>query len=107
MVTRLWKDINDSLPSDCRALVYGTPALVQPETHRLLAVAFGTQYIIRVASTAIEKGLPENYVTVLKWSNGKTTDLADFGPDWVAGKWRAEDLEWCAENFLHNDVENA
>lgn len=107
MVTRIWDDINVALPADCRTLVYGNPALAQPRTHMLLAVTFGTQYIVRASERAIREGLPANATTVFRWSNNKTTDLADFGPDWFFGKWRREELTWCAENYLQNDVENA
>jgi hypothetical protein len=102
MVTRIWEDINVALPVDCRALVYGTPALVRPDTHLLLAVTFGTQYIVRASQRAMKEGLPAGVTTVFTWSNKKTTDLADFGPDWVFGKWRPQEIEWCAENLFQN-----
>jgi hypothetical protein len=107
MVTRIWRDINDSLPADCRVLVYGTPALMQPETQLLLAVTFGTQYMVRASEQAIRRGLPQEISTVMTWSNKKTTNLADFGPDWFFGKWLPEEIIWCKENFFQNDVENA
>jgi hypothetical protein len=107
MVTRLWEGINPALPADCRALVYGTPGLVQPDTQLVLAVAYGTQYIVRASERAMREGLPAGMKSTFTWSNKKTTDLAEFGPDWFFGKWLPEEIEWCSENFFRNDVENA
>ncbi|MCC6487462.1 MAG: hypothetical protein IT364_08170, partial [Candidatus Hydrogenedentes bacterium] len=48
IVERVWDVLGASLPRDCRALVYGTPALVHPAVGVVIALAYGTQYAIRV-----------------------------------------------------------
>lgn len=48
IVERLWRDLNQALPTDSRRLVYGTPALMNPDTGEILAVAIGTSYAIRL-----------------------------------------------------------
>ena len=48
IVEHLWKKLGPVLPADCRWIVCGTPALVDPGTGVLFAFALGTQYVLRL-----------------------------------------------------------
>lgn len=47
IVERLWDKINSGLPSDCRMVIYGTPALAHPDSAVILALSIGTEYAFR------------------------------------------------------------
>lgn len=42
LVARLWDELQAQLPTDCRAVVYGTPALMHPTTGIVFGFANGT-----------------------------------------------------------------
>ena len=44
LVERLWDELGKVLPVDCRAVFYGSPALLHPETGTVFGFAGGTQY---------------------------------------------------------------
>ena len=44
IVARVWDQLGRSLPGDCRAMLYGGPALVDPHSGLIIALAYGTQY---------------------------------------------------------------
>lgn len=100
VVEHVWKKIGSSLPMDCRCLVCGTPALVQPNSGILLAFCLGTQYCLRLPSGFLEEALKHGGVKpTTKWSNGTILDASvTFGPDWVFGAWK-EDLEWSRKTY--------
>lgn len=95
VVTRVWDALGAALPEDGRCLVFGTPALAHPQRGVVLAMAYGTEYLLSLppalAAVAIERG----YKTKQQWSTGDVTDLTEaFGPGWVFGRWRDEEAEW-------------
>jgi hypothetical protein len=100
IVERLWDRLGRALPIDGRALVYGAPALVHPAAGVILALAYGTQYALRVpealVATAIERGCKTQHT----WSSGMRTVIADvLGPGWVFGAWLDEELAWLASAY--------
>ena len=100
IVERIWKGIGSKLDSDCRLIVRGTPALVQPETGIILAFALGTQYCLHLPDSLAETVLAAGLPTKMKWSNGRVTDIAKkFGEGWIFGKWLKDEIEWCRRAY--------
>lgn len=100
IVTRVWDVLGAALPEDSRCLVFGTPALVHPGRGLVLAMAYGTEYLLclppALAALAIERG----YKTKQQWSTGDVTDVAEaFGPGWVFGRWLEEEADWIRAAF--------
>ncbi len=104
IVERVWNKLGGALPLDCRCLVYGTPALVQPVSGIVLAFCYGTQYCLRLTSSMMDEALKLGLKTFTKWSGGKITDTTQtFGSDWIFGSWKSEELQWCREVYeLYN-----
>ena len=99
IVERVWKQIGSALPVDCRCLVCGTPALVQPASGILLAFCLGTVYCLRLPSELLEEALKHAAKTSTKWSNGTVLDATKiFGSDWIFGAWK-EEVEWCRKTY--------
>jgi hypothetical protein len=100
IVERVWKNLSSALPVDCRCLVYGTPALVQPVSGIILAFCLGTQYCIRLVSSQMDDALKLGVKTSTTWAGGKITDtFQTFGSDWIFGSWKKEELGWCREVY--------
>lgn len=97
IVEYLWNSVAQRLPSDCRSLVCGTPALVGPVSGVIFAAALGTEYGLRLPPTefalAREAGaeIVHYYQTVLV-----RLDLSEiFGTGWVFGLFDRREPEWC------------
>jgi hypothetical protein len=104
VVERVWKKLGEVLPVDCRCLVYGTPALVQPVSGIILAFCLGTQYCLRLISSQMDDALKLGTKTSTTWAGGKVTDATQtFGADWVFGNWKNEELQWCREVYEFYD----
>ncbi len=100
IVVRIWKEIGANLDSDCRLIVCGTPALVQPETGIILAFALGTQYCLHLPPLLARSALATGAKTTTKWSNGSVMDVAKkFGEGWIFGKWLKDEIEWCQQAY--------
>lgn len=99
VVGRLWDEIGKALPVDSRALVFGTPALVRPDSGVVLAFALGTEYALRLPRR-LSMQKPAGLRTVAHWTGGGSTDIAlECGPDWVFGSFSPDEISWCAETF--------
>jgi hypothetical protein len=100
IVERIWKGIGSKLDSDCRLIVCGTPALVQPQTGIILAFALGTQYCLHLPPDLVSTALTAGAQTTTKWSNGRVTDAASkFGEGWIFGSWKKDEIESCREAY--------
>ena len=100
IVERVWKQIGSAMPTDCRFIVCGTPALVQPDSGILFAFALGTQYCLRLPVSLIETAILANAKTSTHWSNGKVEDIQkELGTGWIFGCWMAAEIEWCKASF--------
>jgi hypothetical protein len=100
VLERLWNQIGKELPVDSRALVYGKPALVHPESGTVLAFALGTEYAIRLPAKVWADQRPSGLRTVAKWAGGSSTDLAtECGKDWIFGSYTDKEVEWCKQAF--------
>jgi hypothetical protein len=107
VVQRVWDDLGRALPVDCRAIVYGTPSLVDPRSGVVLAMAYGTAYVIRVPERMLDGAYQAGCRTERSWTSGGTTCIAEeFGRGWVFGAWAKEEIEWLREVFadLQEDV---
>jgi hypothetical protein len=99
IVERVWKQIGSTLPVDCRGLVCGTPALVQPVSGMILAFCLGTAYCLRLPFELVEEAINQGAKTSTKWSNGTLLDATTtFGPDWIFGAWK-EEVQWCRKTY--------
>lgn len=100
VVERLWQQIGAALPSDCRGLVYGTPALVRPSSGAIFAIGMGTSYALRLVEPGLSAALAAGAKTSMTWTGGVRTDIrAECGADWVFGAWAKAELEWCRQAF--------
>ena len=100
IVERIWKGIGAELDEDCRLIVCGTPALVQPITGIILAIALGTQYCLHLPISLINTALTAGASTTTKWAGGRVTDVAkEFGEGWIFGKWLKDEISWCQQAY--------
>jgi hypothetical protein len=100
VLERLWDQLGKGLPVDSRAFVFGTPALVHPESGIVLAFALGTEYVIRLPSKVCADRRPVGLRTVAKWAGGSSTDIEkECGRDWIFGSYTNEEVEWCKQAF--------
>ena len=103
VVERVWDDLGRELPRACRALVFGTPALVHEARGLVLCTALGTQYALRVPSARFAEAGTKGLVTLHHYkTSGTSLDLAGFGPSWRFGGWHACERDWLHE--LHAEL---
>ena len=97
IVERVWDQIGPGLPVNCRCMVHGTPAAhVAPRSGIVLAVAWGTQYILRLSEETMPLAIKAGAKTTTKWTFGGSMDVArEFGNNWVFGHWLKEEPMWC------------
>jgi len=101
IVERLWQ-LNADLPVDCRALVYGSPALVQPSTGVVFAVGTGTAYFLRLRTDLVADAVQAGCFLHCKWTFGGELDIQkEIGRDWVRGCFVAAEPAWCRASFEH------
>jgi hypothetical protein len=75
VVERIWNQLAQTLPQECRCLIYGTPSLVAPKSGIIFALAFGTQYVLRIAKGSIDVALKAGGKRGTRWSDGTETDV--------------------------------
>lgn len=96
VVKRLWDQLGAALSTDCRCLVYGSPALVHPRSGVILAFSRGTVYYLRLTPTLIKEAVQIGAKTYLQWTGGGDMNTQrDLGDDWVLGGWFADEIRWC------------
>jgi len=94
LVARLWDELAASLPTDCRFVVFGTPALVRPDSGIVFGFAGGTHtYALRLPDDVRRDALAAGAKRVMTYPRQAPFDLDAIGPEWVFGAWlRGEDL---------------
>ena len=98
IVARLWDELGAALPTDCRCLVHGTPALAEPRTGLILAVGMGTQYGLRIPALTPEEAA--GLRTLASFADTASMDIHQlYGDDWVFGDWSAREPAWCRSVF--------
>jgi hypothetical protein len=91
VVERVWDELGRAVPAECRCLVRGTPALVQPAAGVVLAFSLGTRYYVRLPAGV---------------ASGDTAEVeAELGleRDWAPGRWDAAEPGWC--RAVYDDLE--
>jgi hypothetical protein len=106
IVEWLWERLGKGLPPESRCLVYGKPCLVQPVSGILLAIGYGTQYLVRLLEADMASALAADCVRVCRWGGGTPDTNAgeEFGPDWVFGSFAQKMPRWLHAAYQHFDV---
>ena len=103
VVTQLWRTLGATLPPESRRVVCGTPALLNPSTRVLIAVAIGTQYAIRIPRSILAAGAAREWRTRTVFADTGELDVREaFGDDWVLGEYAVDEPAWCRQSFDEN-----
>lgn len=96
IVEHVWDKLSARLPEGARCIVLGCPALSDPETGVILALALGTSYALRVPSNDHEEALAAGLRSTHTYSApAKTLDAAEtFGQDWLFGSFDGREPDW-------------
>ena len=100
VVEHLWQQLNAALPEHAAFLVGDGPALVEPHSAIVLALALGTQYALRLTDADRRAAVAAGAEVVHTFAtSGGTLDLdASFGSGWVFGSWDEREGAWLAES---------
>lgn len=102
VVARVWEVLGANLPTDCRAIVYGTPSLVHSDKGIVLAMAYGTAYAIRVPHELVDAAIRAGCTIERRWAiGGKTNIEEELGFGWLFGGWLDEETEWLLKMYNH------
>ena len=104
LVARLWDELAADLPRDCRWVVFGTPALVRPDSGIVFGFAGGSQtYALRVPPDVRTAALTAGASTIHRYPaypelgiEASVLDLGEFGDAWIFGGWFTPEHAWCA-----------
>lgn len=107
LVSRLWTELGNSLPSDCRVIAYGMPVLVRPDTGVIIGLAGGTQmYALRLDGDGASEARAAGLSSVFRYPpvadirlQEIVVDAATFGENWVFGRWHASEPRWLASGY--------
>jgi hypothetical protein len=100
VVSYVWDTLGASLPVDCRAIIYGTPGLVQPEAGLILTLSYGTSYVLKIPVESMDDALKAGCTVVRQWTGGEITDLSRrFGAGWVFGAYGKKETGWLRRSF--------
>lgn len=102
LVERLWDELAEKIPFNCKWIVYGTPVLVNPLSGIIFGFAFGTKtYALRLP----EKERQEMYAAGAKrhydYNDGSSFDISEVGDDWVLGGWITGERLWCMAAYAY------
>jgi hypothetical protein len=99
MIERIWQ-LGAAMPQDCRAIVYGAPALVHPQTGAIFVFGTGTVYFLRLPATLATEAIKAGAFTNHKWSFGGGMDIRqELGEEWIGGRWLQKEPKWCLEAY--------
>ena len=96
LVARLWDELGRVLPVDCRAIFYGGPALIHPESGIVFGFAGGTHtYALRLPEAERLQALRLGARRTMHYPRGPAFDLSHIGDDWVFCGWYKDEGSWC------------
>jgi len=96
LVARLWDELGRVLPVDCRAIFYGGPALIHPETGIVFGFAGGTHtHALRLPETERRQALQVGALRVRHYPGQPSFDLSEIGEEWVFCGWYRDEEAWC------------
>jgi len=103
LVTRLWDELGDTLPVDCRVVFYRTPALMHPTTGVVFGFAGGTHtYALRLPDRERGEAIGAGATRIKHYrAINLRFDLDDIGPEWVFCGWFRGEEAWCRSAFAH------
>ncbi len=102
LVARLWDELGKVLPVDCRAIFYGGPALIHPETGIVFGFAGGTHtYALRLPEAARLEALGAGAPRVKHYPGQPSLDLSHIGEEWVFCGWYSGEERWCRAAYDH------
>ena len=102
---RLWDELGGALPFDCRAIFYGRPALIHPDTGIVFGFAGGTHtYALRLPPAVLSEALQAGTARVTRYPNGSVLDLSAIGEEWVFCRWYKDEERWCRAAYAHAGV---
>ncbi|MEA2626421.1 MAG: hypothetical protein QOD06_2466 [Candidatus Binatota bacterium] len=100
LVARLWDELAKDLPTECRAVFLGVPALIHPTTGVVFAFAGGTHtYALRLPQPAREEALQAGAVRIHTYASQPALDVGAFGEEWVLGGWLRGEEAWCSAAY--------
>ena len=99
IVERLWDEIGTALPTDCRCLIFGTPALAHVQAGHVLAISSGTAYALCLPGLLAATALKSGAKTRETFLDGDLDLCRSLGEDWVFGSWKSEEVEWCKKAY--------
>jgi len=99
-VRRVWDDFGSRLPVDCRCLIYGLPSLATPFSGLILAVAWGTNYVMQVPPE-VPKVLASTQSDLMSYLISKFAldPSKEFGDTWILGMGLKDEPQWCRVVF--------
>ena len=105
IVERLWA-IGRALPTDCRWVAFRRPVLAHSRTGIIFGLGIGTLgYALRLPPPLGAEAAAAGASQTREWTGPEgpaVFSLADYGPDWWFGRWRAdEDRRWSEAAYAH------
>jgi hypothetical protein len=107
LVARLWDELGKALPVDCRAIFYGGPALIHPETGIVFGFAGGTHtYALRLPEPVRTEAIRAGASRIKHYPSQPSLDLSEVGEEWIFGGWHRGEEDWCraAYDFAGRDA---
>ena len=100
VVQRIWDELGEGLPRDCRRVVYSSPALVHPKNGTIFVLALGTGYGLRLPPPLVEVAIRCGARISVRYTDGDDMNTRrDLGRDWVLGAWLTAETRWCTKAF--------
>jgi len=100
LVARLWDEITSLLPQDCRFVLFGTPALIHPDTGIVFGFAGGTHtYALRLPERIRHEALAAGATRLKAYPRHPSLDLDSIGPEWVFCLWLKNEERWCLSAY--------
>lgn len=100
IVARVWDVLGKGLPEESKCIAGGRPALANPASGVVIAIALGTQYCLRLPAARVDSAKAAGAKATTRWSGGTSLDVSQtFGDGWIFGAWLAQEPAWCAESF--------